>query len=157
MALATLPDARDAASDAAIWRTGDRVGEFEIVRRIGRGGMGVVYLATDRRLHRNVALKSLPSALADNTELRERLKREARAAATITDSAVATVYSLEEVDGHLLLASEYHRRPARCAPSSTTARSTSPPSTPWRCRSREGCAPPTTPASSTAISSPRTS
>ena len=89
---------------------------------IGRGGMGVVYLATDRRLHRNVALKSLPAALAGNPELRERLKREARAAATITDPAVATVYSLEEVDGHLLLASEYldgrtlrarHRRRAR--------------------------------------------
>jgi hypothetical protein len=93
--------------DGAVWNAGDRVGEFEIVRAIGRGGMGVVYLATDRRLHRNVALKSLPVALAGNTELRERLKREARAAATITDPSVATVYSLEEVDGHLLLASEY--------------------------------------------------
>ena len=91
----------------AIWHSGDRVGEFEIIRPIGRGGMGVVYLATDRRLHRNVALKSLPVALAGNTELRERLKREARAAATITDPAVATVYSLEEVEGHLLLASEF--------------------------------------------------
>jgi hypothetical protein len=66
-----------------------------------------VYLATDRRLHRNVALKSLPAMLAGNPELRERLKREARAAATITDPAVATVYSLEEVEGHLLLASEF--------------------------------------------------
>ena len=93
--------------EGAGWRAGDRVGEFEIVRPIGRGGMGVVYLATDRRLHRNVALKSLPAALAGNPELRERLKREARAAATITDPAVATVYSLEEVEGHLLLASEY--------------------------------------------------
>jgi len=93
--------------DGAGWRAGDRVGEYEIVRAIGRGGMGVVYLATDRRLHRNVALKSLPASLADNPELRERLKREARAAATITDPAVATVYSLEEVEGHLLLASEY--------------------------------------------------
>ncbi|HWN84620.1 MAG TPA: serine/threonine-protein kinase [Vicinamibacterales bacterium] len=104
LALASAPDAVD---ESAIWHTGDRVGEFEIIRQIGRGGMGVVYLATDRRLHRNVALKSLPSALANNTDLRERLKREARAAATITDSAVATVYSLEEVEGHLLLASEF--------------------------------------------------
>jgi hypothetical protein len=69
--------------------------------------MGVVYLAIDRRLHRNVALKSLPASLAGNPELRERLKREARAAATITDPAVATVFSLEEVEGHLLLASEF--------------------------------------------------
>jgi len=97
----------EAGIEGAGWRPGDRVGEFEIVRAIGRGGMGVVYLATDRRLHRNVALKSLPASLAGNPELRERLKREARAAATITDPAVATVYSLEEVEGQLLLASEY--------------------------------------------------
>ncbi len=104
LALASPPAA---PADGVLWSAGDRIGEFEIVRQIGRGGMGVVYLATDRRLHRNVALKSLPSALASNTEMRERLKREARAAATITDSAVATVYSLEEVEGHLLLASEF--------------------------------------------------
>jgi len=109
LALAVPPGAAsdDGAAAGAIWHSGDRVGEFEIIRPIGRGGMGVVYLATDRRLHRNVALKSLPVALAGNTELRERLKREARAAATITDPAVATVYSLEEVEGHLLLASEF--------------------------------------------------
>ena len=95
------------AMEGAAWRPGDRVGQFEIVRPIGRGGMGVVYLAIDQRLHRQVALKSLPAALAGNPELRERLKREARAAATVTDPAVATVYSLEEVEGHLLLASEF--------------------------------------------------
>jgi hypothetical protein len=104
VALAALPDGE---VDGAVWNPGDRVGEFEIVRALGRGGMGVVYLATDRRLHRSVALKSLPASLAGNPELRERLKREARAAATITDPAVATVFSLEEVEGHLLLASEY--------------------------------------------------
>jgi hypothetical protein len=93
--------------DDATWSAGDRVGEFEIVRPIGRGGMGVVYLAIDRQLHRNVALKSLPASLAGNAELRERLRREAVAAANIADPAVAAVYSLPEADGHLLLASEY--------------------------------------------------
>jgi len=109
LALAEPPEpASDGdAAVGALWHAGARVGEFEIIRPIGRGGMGVVYLATDRRLHRNVALKSLPVTLAGNTQLRERLKREARAAATITDPAVATVYSLEEVEGHLLLASEF--------------------------------------------------
>jgi serine/threonine-protein kinase len=104
VAAATLPEREP---EPAGWRAGDRVGEFEIVRAIGRGGMGVVYLAVDRRLHRQVAVKSLPAALADDPELRQRLKREARAAATITDPAVATVYSLEEIDGRLVLASEY--------------------------------------------------
>jgi len=89
------------------WPAGHRVGDYEIVSTLGRGGMGVVYLASDRRLGRSVALKSLPALLANNPEMRERLKREARAAATITDPAVATVYSLEEVEEHLLLASEY--------------------------------------------------
>ena len=107
LALAEAPPPPADDGPGTIWHAGDRVGEFQIIRPIGRGGMGVVYLATDRRLHRNVALKSLPAALAGNAELRERLKREARAAATITDPAVATVYSLEEVDGHLLLASEF--------------------------------------------------
>jgi hypothetical protein len=109
LALATVPEplAEGDATDGALWGAGDRIGEFEIIRPIGRGGMGVVYLATDRRLHRNVALKSLPASFAGSPELRERLKREARAAATITDPAVATIYSLEEVEGHLLLASEY--------------------------------------------------
>jgi hypothetical protein len=95
------------ARESTDWPPGHRVGEFEIVRPIGRGGMGVVYLATDLRLHRSVALKSLPAALAGNLELRERLKREAGAAAKITDAAVAAVFSLEEVDGQVLLASEY--------------------------------------------------
>jgi serine/threonine protein kinase len=69
--------------------------------------MGVVYLATDRQLRRNVALKSLPAALAANPEMRRRLEREAIAAANISDPAVATVYTLVAVDGHLLLVSEY--------------------------------------------------
>jgi hypothetical protein len=102
-----LADPPGAGLDGAAWQPGDVVGEFEIVRAIGRGGMGVVYLATDRRLGRQVALKSLPAALAGDPGMRERLKREARAAATITDAAVATVFSLEEVDGQLLLASEF--------------------------------------------------
>ena len=103
VALAALPEGE---VDGAAWAAGDRVGDFEIVRPIGRGGMGVVYLATDR-LQRNVALKSLPAAMAGNPELRRRLEREASAAAKITDPAVAAVFSLADVEGHLLMVSEY--------------------------------------------------
>jgi len=86
---------------------GIRVGSYEIEREIGRGGMGVVYLARDLRLGRRVALKALPRIHDSNAALRERLRREARAAANISHTAIATVYALEELDGRLFIASEY--------------------------------------------------
>ena len=80
-----------------------------MIEEIGRGGMGVVYRAEDMRLGRTVALKALPSAVAMHPELRQRLRREARAAATISHPSVAVVYALEEMDDHLFIASEYVR------------------------------------------------
>jgi predicted Ser/Thr protein kinase len=88
---------------------GTMIGSYKVLEEIGRGGMGVVYLAEDTRLGRLVALKSLPSALAMQGDLRQRLRREARAAATISHPAVAVVYALEEMDDHLFIASEYVR------------------------------------------------
>ena len=88
---------------------GTRVGPYLILEELGRGGMGVVYLAEDQRLGRRVALKSLPPAAGNDPVIRERLRREARAAATISHPAVAVVYSLDEIDGQLLIASEYVR------------------------------------------------
>ena len=78
-----------------------------IEREIGRGGMGIVYCARDLRLDRRVALKALPPVLDGDAAQRERLRREARAAATISHPAVATVYALEEIDGQLFIASEF--------------------------------------------------
>jgi hypothetical protein len=87
---------------------GSHLGEdYQINSVIGRGGMGVVYLAHDFRLGRRVALKALPASVAASEELRQRLRREARAAATISHHAVATVYALEEINGDLYIASEY--------------------------------------------------
>jgi predicted Ser/Thr protein kinase len=86
---------------------GSRVGNYVVLEELGRGGMGVVYLAEDQRLGRRVALKSLPASVASAPELRQRLRREARAAATISHPGVAVVYALEEVDDHLFIASEY--------------------------------------------------
>jgi predicted Ser/Thr protein kinase len=86
---------------------GTIVGKYQVLEELGRGGMGVVYLAEDTDLGRLVALKSLPSALAMQPDLRQRLRREARAAATISHPSVAVVYALEEMDDHLFIASEY--------------------------------------------------
>jgi predicted Ser/Thr protein kinase len=86
---------------------GAHVGNYVLLAELGRGGMGVVYLAEDQRLGRRVALKALPASVATNPELRQRLRREARAAATISHPGVAVVYALEEIDDHLFIASEY--------------------------------------------------
>jgi predicted Ser/Thr protein kinase len=88
---------------------GTVIGSYKVLDEIGRGGMGVVYLAEDTRLGRMVALKSLPSTLAMHTDLRQRLRREARAAATISHPSVAVVYALEEMGDQLFIASEYVR------------------------------------------------
>ena len=69
--------------------------------------MGVVYLADDTRLGRQVALKALGASFAKNDERRERLRREARAAAGLSHPGIATVYALEEFDDSLYIVSEY--------------------------------------------------
>jgi hypothetical protein len=86
---------------------GTRVGSYTIVREIGRGGMGRVYLASDDRLGRTVALKALAPHLLRDQAQRERLRREARAAAALTHPGICTVYALEEVDGNLYIATEF--------------------------------------------------
>jgi len=85
---------------------GTRLGPYQIRGVVGRGGMGVVYAAEDTRLGRVVALKSLPPHVSGDPVARERLAREARAAALLTHPGIATVYALEEIDGHVVIASE---------------------------------------------------
>ena len=68
--------------------------------------MGVVYAARDERLGRMVALKALPPEYTRDRRHRDRLAREARAAAAFTHEAIATVFALEEIDGELYIASE---------------------------------------------------
>jgi predicted Ser/Thr protein kinase len=75
------------------------IGTYEIVRELGRGGMGVVYLAKDTKLGRQVALKVLPEEVAHDEPWRARLRREARAAAAVSHAGIAQVYSLEDDPG----------------------------------------------------------
>src|SRR5258708_3923842 len=84
----------------------ERLAQFHIVRRIGQGGMGIVYRAEDEKLRRTVALKVLPRAFAQDEERRRRFLREARSAAAITHPNIATVYDVGEADGRVFLAME---------------------------------------------------
>ncbi|QDT15980.1 protein kinase domain-containing protein [Alienimonas californiensis] len=76
-----------------------RFGRYELLRTLGRGAMGTVYLARDRRLHRNVALKTPAPSIVDDPRLRTRFLHEARAAATLQHPNLCPVYDAGEIDG----------------------------------------------------------
>jgi len=77
---------------------GTTLSHYRVLRRLGAGGMGEVYLALDTRLEREVALKVLPAALADSSRL-ARLEREARAVAALNHPNIVTLHAIEEADG----------------------------------------------------------
>jgi serine/threonine protein kinase len=85
---------------------GAKLDHFSIVAEIGRGGMGVVYLADDDKLGRSVALKVLREEVASDADRRARFLREARAAAAVTHPNIATIYEVGEADGCVFLAME---------------------------------------------------
>ena len=85
------------------------VGDYQIIGKIGRGGMGVVFKAEDTRLNRDVALKFLPSLRTNDTSHRDRLIQEARSASALNHPNILTIYDIEEVDGELYVAMEYLR------------------------------------------------
>ena len=78
---------------------GDPIGHYRILGLLGQGGMGEVYLADDMKLHRQVALKLLPAALAADPERRKRFEREAQSVAALNHPNIVTIYSVEEEDG----------------------------------------------------------
>ena len=82
-------------------------GRYAIESRLARGGMAGVYLATDIRLERKVAVKVMHSALAEDPDFVARFNREARAAARLSHPAVVAVYDQGTDDGHVFLVMEY--------------------------------------------------
>src|SRR5262245_30549201 len=86
---------------------GARLGPYEILARIGEGGMGVVYRARDPRLDRQVAIKLLPAAMAANLHARERLRREAMAVAALDHPYICKIFEIGEDGDALFLVMEY--------------------------------------------------
>src|SRR5467141_3524594 len=86
---------------------GRRLGPYEILSAIGAGGMGEVYKARDTRLDRIVAIKVLPTHLADRSELRERFEREARVVASLNHPHICTLFDIGHQDGIDYLVMEY--------------------------------------------------
>ncbi len=88
-------------------QNGTRLGPYEIVSRIGAGGMGEVFRAKDTRLDRTVAVKTLPSELANNTQLRIRFQREAKAISALSHPNICALYDVGEHEGVDYLVMEY--------------------------------------------------
>jgi serine/threonine protein kinase/formylglycine-generating enzyme required for sulfatase activity/dienelactone hydrolase len=102
---AVIGDAAAAALSEPL--TGSSLGHFRIVRPLGRGAMGEVYLAQDRKLGRQVALKLLPVAFQGDSERVRRFEREARAAAALNHPNIVTVHEVGDWEGQPFIATEF--------------------------------------------------
>ncbi|MDT7808625.1 MAG: eukaryotic-like serine/threonine-protein kinase [Acidobacteriota bacterium] len=86
---------------------GSSIGHYKVVRLLGRGGMGEVYLAEDSVLERPVALKFISGGLVGGEWAHEQLMQEARAVARLEDSNICAVYGVEETDSHNFIVMQY--------------------------------------------------
>ena len=86
---------------------GKTVLHYKILKKLGEGGMGVVYLAEDTKLKREVAIKFLPHQISLNDEERKRFEIEAQAAASLNHLNIATIHAIEEFEDQMFIVMEY--------------------------------------------------
>jgi len=84
----------------------DSLLHYTLIEKVGSGGMGEVWAAEDTKLHRKVALKTLPAKMASDPERRARFEREAQAVAALNHPNIVTIHSIEETEGRLFLTME---------------------------------------------------
>jgi serine/threonine protein kinase/tetratricopeptide (TPR) repeat protein len=87
--------------------TGQTISHYNVLEKLGEGGMGVVYKAQDKKLDRTVALKFLPSHLSASQDNKERFRHEARATAALNHPNILAVFDIDEIGGQLFFAMEY--------------------------------------------------
>lgn len=85
---------------------GDSLLYYQITAKLGQGGMGEVYRATDTKLDREVAIKVLPGALAQDAERLARFEREAKVLAQLSHANIATVHGFDQHEGMSFLVME---------------------------------------------------
>ena len=101
------PESNPSAPSAPIKELSGRIGKYDIIKPLGKGAMGIVYLAHDTILERDVALKVMVASIADDPELKTRFEREAKAVARMTHPNVVNVFDLgSHTDGSPFIAME---------------------------------------------------